>query len=148
MPVIKFFRNLSCKHHQESIHPEQRIHQNIRINILHGIFNIAAINMVNPFISIFAMRLGASQMHVALLSSAPAVVSLLAMIPGAKYIDKSSNKKEATLLFMFVNRLFYLSLILIPFFPSSLRPSVLVILIALMNFPGAIANVGWQSFIS
>lgn len=104
--------------------------------------------MVAPFTSIFAIKLGASQLQVALLSSAPAMVSLLAMIPGAGLIDRQDKKKRLTFFFFFLHRLFFLTLATIPFFPPSIRAVILVTLVALMNFPGAISNVAWQSFIS
>ena len=35
-----------------------------------------------------------------------------------------------------------------PFFEPSYRAAIFVAIIGVMNFPGAIANVAWQSFIS
>ena len=122
--------------------------RNIRINTWHGVFNIAALDIVIPFTSIFAMKLGASAFEVALLSSAPAAVSLVAMIPGAHFIDRSDRKKRLTFLFMLAHRIFYLALTCVPFFAPSRRTLIFVVLIAIMNFPGAISNVAWQSLIS
>lgn len=110
--------------------------------------NVLAANLVVPFIGIFAVRLGASNYQIGLLSSAPALVGLLAMIPGAKYVDSRSEKKRITSLFMWGHRTFYLLLALIPLFAEGSRASLLVLLIALMNFPGAISNVAWQGFIA
>lgn len=121
---------------------------NIRLNICHGIMSTLALNLVVPFIGIFAVRLGASNYHIGLLSSAPALVALLAMIPGAKYVDSRSNKKRVTAAFMWAHRLFFFLLALIPLFAQDSRATILVILIAAMNLPGAISNVGWQGFIA
>jgi MFS family permease len=125
-----------------------KLNQNIRINILHGIFNVATLDMVNPFIGIFAMKLGASKLHIALLSSAPAAVSLLAMIPGAGLIDRQSRQKRLTFLFMLAHRIFFLVIACIPFFQPTIRATVFVVIIGLMNLPGAIGNIAWQSLIS
>jgi MFS family permease len=125
-----------------------KLNQNIRTNIIHGIFNVATLDMVNPFIGIFAMKLGASKLHVALLSSAPAAVSLLAMIPGATLIDRQPRQKRLTLLFMLAHRIFFLVIACIPFFEPTLRATIFVAIIGLMNFPGAIGNISWQSLIS
>ncbi len=105
-------------------------------------------NLVGPFIGIFAVRLGASNYQIGLLSSAPALVALLAMIPGAKYVDSRSNKKRITAAFMWAHRMFFLLLALIPLFAEDSRATILVVVIAAMNFPGAISNVGWQGFIA
>ncbi|HEX3045846.1 MAG TPA: MFS transporter [Bacillota bacterium] len=125
-----------------------RLNQNIRINIWHGIFNVATLDMVNPFTGIFAMKLGATKFQVALLSSLPAAVSLLAMIPGAGFIDRHARKKRLTLCFMFAHRLFFLLIACIPFFEPTYRATIFVTIIGLMNLPGAIGNIAWQSLIS
>ena len=127
---------------------EARFQRNQTINITQGILSIMAINLVNPFLSIFAIKNGATDYQVALLSSAPAFISVLSMIPGARYIDKQPNKHRITTLVIFLHRLFYLVLAAIPFFDPSIRATLLVATIALMNLPGSISNVGWQSFIS
>jgi MFS family permease len=105
-------------------------------------------NMVGPFAAIFAMKIGATQLHVALLTSAPAVVSLLAMIPGALTIDRSDRKKRLTARFMLGHRAFYVTLACVPFFPGPARATAFVTLLALMNLPGAVSNVAWQAFAS
>jgi MFS family permease len=124
------------------------LERNIRLSIYHGMVANIAMNMVGPFIGIFALRLGASNYQVGLLSSAPAIISLLSMIPGAKYIDTKSEKKRVSARFMIAHRLFYLFLACIPFFTDDKRAAILVIAMALMNFPGAISNVAWQGFVS
>lgn len=128
--------------------PRLALEHNMRTNTLHGVVSVMGLNLVQPFIGIFAVKLGASNYQIALLSSAPAVVSLLAMIPGARFIDSFSRKKRVTMGFLFAHRFFFLALATIPFFTPDRRAGALVALIALMNLPGAIGNVAWQSFIS
>jgi len=117
-------------------------------NVHHGVASILAVNLAVPFFGIFALKLGASNYQVALLSSAPAVVSLLAMIPGAVYVDRFPQKKRITTLFFLAHRVFFLVLACIPFMTADRRAAALVVAVALMNLPGAIGNVAWQSFIS
>ena len=124
------------------------LESNIRVNTLHGITQVMALNMVQPFVGIFAVKLGATNYQIALLSSAPAVVSLLAMIPGARFIDRYPRKKRVTMAFLMAHRTFFLALACLPLFSPDRRAAMLVALIALMNFPGAIGNISWQSFIS
>ncbi|MEW6725227.1 MAG: MFS transporter [Bacillota bacterium] len=124
------------------------LERNIRLNTLHGMVSVAAANLVGPFVGIFAVKLEASNLQVALLSSAPAVVSLLSMIPGGKFVDRQRHKKAVTAAFLLAHRSFYLLMATIPLFPAPLRPAVLVTAVALMNLPGAIGNVAWQGFIS
>lgn len=121
---------------------------NIRINSLHGLVNSAVVNLVGPFTAIFAMRIGANELDVALLTSGPAIVSLVAMIPGAIMIDRLDRKKDATFRWMIGNRIGYLLLACVPFFAPREQASLFVLLLALMNLPGAISNIAWQAFIS
>ncbi|HBF36731.1 MAG TPA: hypothetical protein DDW50_05365 [Firmicutes bacterium] len=132
----------------DSSSPSEKLQQNIRLNIIHGMFNVASLDMVNPFLGIFAIKLGASKLMVALLSSAPAAVSLLSMIPLAGCIDRSSRKKLLTFSFMLAHRCFFMVVACIPFFDPSIRALLFVAVIAVMNLPGSIGNVAWQSFIS
>ena len=126
----------------------EKLNQNIRTNILHGIFNVATLDMVNPFTGIFAIKLGATKFQVALLSSLPAAISLLAMIPGAWFIDRQSRKKRVTFWFMLAQRIFFFAIACVPFFEPTWRATIFVAIIGIMNFPGAISNIAWQSFIS
>lgn len=126
----------------------EKLNCNIRTNILQGIFNAATLDMVNPFTGIFAIKLGATKLQVALLSSLPAAISLLAMIPGARFIDRRSRKKRLTFLFMLAHRIFFLGIACIPFFQPTWRAALFVAIIGVMNLPGSIANIAWQSFIS
>jgi MFS family permease len=127
---------------------QETLARNLHLTVVHGLFNSASLNMAGPFVAIFAMKIGASQLHVAFLTSAPAIVSLLAMIPGALTIDRSERKKELTWRFMLGHRLFYLVLACVPFFSAAAQPTAFVVLLALMNLPGAISNVAWQAFVS
>ncbi len=124
------------------------LQRNLDLTVLHGLFNSAAINMVAPFTAIFAMKLGASKLHVAFLTSAPAIISLAVMIPSALLLDRTDRKKRLTYLFMLAHRAFYLGLACVPFFVEASRATVFVLLLALMNLPGAASNVAWQTFIS
>ncbi len=124
------------------------LEQNIRLNIYHGIIANIAMNMVHPFVGIFAVRLGASNYQIGLVSSAPALVGLLSMIPGGKFVDSRVDRKRWCAIFMMMHRLFYLLLAAIPFITPDRRAGLLVLTLALMNLPGSIANVSWQGFIS
>ncbi len=125
-----------------------RLERNIRVNTYHGVASILALNLAAPFVGIFAVKLGASEYQVGLLSSAPALVSLLAMIPGGRFIDSKPKKQKAVSTFVLLQRMFYLFMATIPFFTKDKRAWLLVFAATLMNAPASIANVGWQAFIS
>jgi MFS family permease len=122
--------------------------RNLAYNVQHGVASVLAANLAAPFFGIFALKLGATNTQVALLSSGPAIISLLVMIPGAFYVDRFPRKKRVTTAFLLANRFFYLALACVPFFTSDYRAGALVVAVAVMNLPGAIGNVAWQAFIS
>ncbi|KAF0193819.1 MAG: major facilitator superfamily protein [Bacillota bacterium] len=126
-----------------------QLNRNMRWNNINGILSTLANNMVGPFLGIFAISLGASDSQIAALSSWPALVSLFAMIPGARFVDSSPRKKKLVAIFQALNRVFFVGLAFLPtiIVSADKRPAVLVAAVALMNLPGAIANVSWQSFI-
>lgn len=123
------------------------LEHNLRANTVHGAVQAMGLNLVQPFIGIFAVRLGASNYQIALLSSVPAIVGLMAMVPGARFADRFDRKKRLAMTFIFLHRLFFLALVTVPLFTPDRRAAVLVALVGLMNLPGAIGNVTWQSFV-
>ena len=120
---------------------------NMKVNILNGIASIIAINLVNPYFVKFADRIGATDSHIALLSSLPAFISVIVLIPGAMLIESFKNKKTITSIFFFSHKFFYLLLALVPFISSAYQPMFFVLLVGLMNLPGSIATIGFQSSI-
>ncbi len=146
--VRNWFMHLIGRSQADAPGGASSLESNMRVNTYHGVAQVLTLNMVQPFLGIFAVKLGATNYQIALLSSAPAVVSLLAMIPGARFIDRFPRKKRVTMGFLLAHRAFFLGLACLPFFVADRRAAVLVALVALMNFPGAIGHVAWQSFIS
>lgn len=120
---------------------------NININILNGIALAVATNLVNPYYAKFAERLGATDYHIAYLNSLPAFVSLFALIPGAIFLDVFGSKMKSTTLMMLLHKLFFLLIAFVPVVSGVSKPWLFVILIALMNLPGAIYTMGYQSSI-
>lgn len=130
------------RNHQDN---SSDLYHNIRINIWHGALQNLANSVFTPFLGIFAIRLGATNSQVALLSSLPALMSVAAMIPGASFIRRFNTKKKITAAFFLANRLFIIAIACVPLFTGDTRAAALVALVGLMNLPGAIANVSWQS---
>jgi MFS family permease len=127
---------------------DDAVERNVRVNIYHGMVAIMALNLAAPFIGIFAVKSGASDLQVGLLSSCPAFVSLISMIPGGRFMDRQVRKKEMLTRFILLHRVSYLLIGTIPFFSPDRRAWLLVFAVAVMNAPASIANIGWQAFIS
>ncbi|GAX88691.1 hypothetical protein [Effusibacillus lacus] len=98
----------------------KHLRHNIKYGNIQGIFEFLSLNLYNPFIPIFAIKvLHASDQQVAWLSSLPAVTGILALIPGAIFMDKLVKKKTITAVTLLSARMFILLIALIPFFPAS-----------------------------
>lgn len=124
------------------------LRHNLAINVQQGVYSVVSANLIAPFLGIFAVRIGASNVEVAMLSSLPALVSILAMMPGAWFIDRHPDQKRLTCAFLLAHRAFYLAIAVIPFVHPSRQAALLVGAVALMNLPGAVGNVGWQALVS
>ncbi|MHB9146459.1 MAG: MFS transporter [Symbiobacteriia bacterium] len=127
---------------------ESTLARNIWFNNANGVAFTLSFNLFNPFLGIFALKLGAPDSYIALLSSLPALTSVLSMVPGARFIDRFERKKGVTAWILGVSRFFYLLLALVPFLAPHHAALALVLLVGIMNIPASIAGVAWQSFIA
>lgn len=126
---------------------EELVDYNTKVNIICGICATVALNLVNPYFAKFAERLGATDYQIGYLTSLPHFVSIFAFIPGAILIENNRDKKKITGSMMLIHKFFYLLLAAVPFFNDVNRASLFVILIGLMNLPGSIGTMGYQSSI-
>lgn len=117
---------------------------NKRINVINGVLATIAMNLVNPYFAKFAERLGASDYQIAYLTSLPHFVSILAFIPGALLIESLSNKQKTIGSTMIIHKFFFLFIAMVPFLNIN-QASSFIILVGLMNLPGAIGTMGYQS---
>jgi MFS family permease len=104
------------------------------------------LNLFNPFIQMFAKRMGAQDIHIALLNSLPPLVAIFVLIPCSILLDRINNKKFVTGLMILLNSLFYVAIAFVPFIPDNIKVIVYVLLIGLMNWPGSLSVTTWQSF--
>ncbi len=129
---------------ESSMSLEVNLNYNKRVNIINGVLATIAANLVNPYYSKFAERLGATDYQIAYLTSLPHFVSILAFIPGAILIESLSNKQKTIANIMLLQKVFFLLIAFIPFLNVS-QASLFVLMIGLMNLPGAIGNMGYQA---
>lgn len=129
---------------ESTVSLESNLSYNKRVNIINGVLAAIASNLVNPYFSKFAERLGATDYQIAYLTSLPHFVSILAFIPGAILIESLSNKQKTIGSVMMLQKVFFLFIAFIPFMNVS-QASLFVLMIGLMNLPGSIGSMGYQS---
>ncbi len=112
-----------------------------------GAVGAIILNLANPFFSMFARRMGANDYEIGLISSLPALVGILALIPGSILVDRSSNKKKIVSILILLFGIMYPLAALTPLL-GNFKVPLFVTVIALMNWPFSVFNISWQSFFS
>ncbi|MGG3564274.1 MFS transporter [Neobacillus rhizosphaerae] len=122
---------------------------NEKISIYHGMVSTIAVNLAGNFFPIFAISiLGATNYQVGLISSLPPLVALLTTIPAAIVLNRLEQQKRTVAMSVFWARIMFLLLIGVAFVTSDYQAWAFLIIVALMNVPGTISNIGWQTLIS
>ena len=114
--------------------------------ILEGIAYTIVLNIYNPFVLMFAKRMGADDYHIALLNALPPLIAVFVLIPCSILIEKVNRKKSTTSLMILLNSIFYAIIAFVPFIPGQVKIIVYIILIGFMNWPGSLYITTWQSF--
>lgn len=114
--------------------------------VMEGIVYTIVLNLYNPFIQMFGLRLGANDLHTALLNAAPPLVAVFVLIPFGILIERINRKKQTVLLLLLINSLFYAAIAFIPSIPHQAKVMIYVLLIGLMNCPGSLYITTWQSY--
>lgn len=101
----------------------------------------------SAFLSVFALRMGATPQQVGLIAALPALVYIFWFIPAGRLVESRRNIRSAGVLGLFLSRLQYLIIALLPFLPPGLRVPAMLATITLAAFPVCIANVAITSVI-
>lgn len=122
---------------------------NEKVSIYHGMVSTIAVNLASNFFPIFAISiLGASNYQVGLISSLPPLVALIMTIPAAIMLNRLELQKKTVAMSVLWARIMFLLLAGVLFISSAYQAWAFLIIVALMNVPGTISNIGWQTLIS
>lgn len=128
--------------------PEE-VQNNERLSIKNGNFAIIGISIVSNFAPLFVIdALHATATEVGLLNALPALMAIIATWMGALFMVKTPSKKWFCVRSTFIGRVFYLIVAFLPFVVHGPALALVVVLaIALMNFPASFSALSWQSLI-
>ncbi|MCM2533011.1 MFS transporter [Neobacillus pocheonensis] len=122
---------------------------NEKVSIYHGMVSTIAVNLASNFFPIFAIAiLGATNYQVGLISSLPPLVALIMTIPAAIMLNRLELQKKTVAMSVLWARAMFLLILGVIYLTSSYQAWTFLIIIALMNVPGTISNIGWQTLIS
>ncbi|RSD26080.1 MFS transporter [Mesobacillus subterraneus] len=125
-----------------------KFNENEKFSIYNGLATTASTNMVNGYIPLFAIGvLGATNQQIGLIISLPSIIGMLALIPGAYWLNRVKSKRNFAVVSTLFTRLLFSLILFVPFLGTPHGAWALVALIALLNFPGALSGLSWQSMI-
>src|ERR1051325_2569589 len=117
---------------------------NIR-NLYLEILFAAVLGGIATFNSAFAIRLGASKELIAWLSAAPALIAAIGSIPAARFLAGRRKRKLWLFGSLFLTRVGYGVIALMPLLFRTNTALWLVILIVVLNLPAIFFSNGWSA---
>jgi len=117
-------------------------------NIYHLYFDIfwwSLLGVAVSFNSVYAIRLGASNTLVSLLSSLPALMVILLRFPAARTMEHTPQRVSLIARCFALARSTYLLIALLPFFITHHLAGAFVALIILSTLPANLAMAGWDA---
>jgi MFS family permease len=118
-------------------------------NLCVEIFWASILGVAAAFNAAFAVRLGAQNTHVGLLSSLPALLAALISIPAGRFLERRAQRKTWVLGSLFLHRLGFLLVILVPWLPGMTnKGAVLVALLVAIGAPAHFFGVGFNSMLA
>lgn len=112
------------------------------------VFWAAFLSAAATFNAAFALRLGASNAEIGLLSSLPALMALLVTIPSGHFLSRRTQVMPWLIRSLLLHRLGFLLVVLIPWLPFAAKGSALVWLLVLFTIPAHFFGVGWNSMLA
>ena len=106
---------------------------------------IGLAGVASRFTSVYAIRLGASDALIGLLSSLPALIVILLRLPAAQLVERTGDRVRLIAGSFLVTRSLFLVLALLPFLRLSHEAAIFVALVILMSLAAIVANAGWDS---
>ncbi len=115
--------------------------RNIRAAYLEIACSGLATGIALNFVSVFAVRLGASEMVVGAVNSGPYLASLLWSLPTARLINDKRRLMPIMVVSLFLYRLTYLLIALVPSFLSRAQAEAIAVISFLGGFPMVTVNI-------
>jgi MFS family permease len=96
--------------------------------------------LATTYVSVFALRLGATTAQVGWLTALPALVNVIWLMPAARMIERQRRRLPLILWAGFLQRLGYLIMAIMPFLVLTGRVEALIIINTLVTLPAAVIN--------
>ena len=127
--------------------PRNQIEANALYLVLE-VFWAAFMSAAIAFNAPFALRLGATNAQIGLLSSIPALLAILITIPAGRYYSRRAQRMPLVIRSLFVHRLGFLLAALVPFLPVENKGAVLIWVLIIFSGPAHFFGVGWNAMMA
>jgi MFS family permease len=117
---------------------------NVKNNLLNGIAWAIGFNFVMPFIPVLAGKLGATNTHFAMLSSIPALLSIVVTLPASIVLDRFRRQKPIIAGMILLSRFCYLLMAFVPLLKLS-PITALIALVGVYTATNSVIAVAYQS---
>ncbi len=114
---------------------------------IEGILFTLVNNMVNNNNNMFALRLGASDMQISLLTTFSQIAGLIFLVPGAIMTDRLPNKRRMLIISLSMLAAAYLFIGFVPAF-GAYRYMAFLIMLSISVCPLTVYNISWQAYFS
>ncbi|NMB45996.1 MAG: MFS transporter [Firmicutes bacterium] len=121
----------------------------MRISVIDGMFGNASENMIGPFLSLFALALGATKGQIGLLAALPAFLSNSLQIPSARLTERWGQRQRLVVITSGISRLIIIPIALVPLMLEG--DAAIYTFIALVTLRGLINSIGvpgWTSIMA
>jgi len=112
------------------------------------VFWAAFLSAAASFNAAFALRLGATNQEIGLLSSIPALLAIVVTIPAGEFFRRQSRRMPYINWSLFIHRLGFLLAVFIPLAPGLPRGTLLIWLLIVFTAPAHFFGVGWNSMLA
>lgn len=110
----------------------------------YGVFNA----VTTTFASVFTLRLGGSDTLIGLLTSLPALINVLWLIPAARLIERQRNLRRIILFSAIFQRVPSLLIAIVPILLVRSQAAAVVWLMAVATIPGAVCKVSFTTMLA
>ncbi len=129
----------------ETTAPDPNEQHNVTVNTVNGLLKGAGSQLVNPFLGINAIRLGAPNIDLGIISAIPYLAGGFAALLSPWLVHRR-NLHKTTIFLFFIARLSIILFAFIDWTPGLHRAALyLVLAIVFSNLPAALATLSWQS---
>lgn len=125
----------------------RQIRKAMQLSILDGMAANMSENMFGPFLSLFALTLGANNTQIGLLSAIPALLGNACQLPAAILVEKLGRRKIISVVGGVIARLLILTICTLPFWGLGEAKviGIFLLLVSLRGLFGSIGSPGWTA---